>query len=105
MLDGDPAPLPQNGGGARSQFLAYVYCGQTAGWVKTPRGMEVDLGQIHIVLEGVPALCERGIAASPLFGPCLLWPRLPISATAELLSLLAYRILKFSLEPDYYSYH
>jgi len=28
---------------------------------------------------------ESGTAASPLFGPCLLWPRSPISATAELL--------------------
>jgi len=28
---------------------------------------------------------ERGTAAPPLFGPCLLWPRLPISATSELL--------------------
>jgi len=31
---------------------------------------------------------ERGTAASPLFGPYLLWPRSPISATAELLLLL-----------------
>jgi len=28
---------------------------------------------------------QRGTAAPPLFGPCLLWPRSPISATAELL--------------------
>ena len=31
-----------------------------------------------------PSSRERGTAA-PLFGSCLLWPRLPISATAELL--------------------
>ena len=30
---------------------------------------------------------ERGTAQPPLFGPCLLWPRSPISATAELLSI------------------
>jgi len=36
-----------------------------AGWMKTPLGMEVDLGPGHIILDGVPAPCERGIAASP----------------------------------------
>ena len=62
-----------------TQFLAHVYCGQTAGWMKTPLGTEVDLGQGHIVLDGVPALNS----SRPLFGPCLLWPQLFISATAE----------------------
>jgi len=69
-----------------TQFLAHVYCGQTAGWMKTPLGTEVDLGPGHIVLDWVPALRERGAAApSPLLGACLLWPQSPISATAELL--------------------
>ena len=54
-------------------ILAYVYCGQTAGWMKTPFGTEVDLGPGHIVLAGVPALRERGTAAPTLFGPSLLW--------------------------------
>jgi len=64
-------------------------CGQTAGWMKTtpsPLGTEVDLGPCHIVLDGFPASGERGTAAlPPHFGPCLLWSRSPISATAELL--------------------
>jgi len=51
--------------------------------MKTPLGAEVDLGPGH-VLDGVPALRERGTAA-PSFRPCLLWPRSPISTTAELL--------------------
>ena len=38
-----------------TQFLAHVYCGQMAGWMKTPLGTEVDLGPGHIVLDGVPA--------------------------------------------------
>jgi len=46
---------------------------------------EVDLGAGHIVLDGFPLLRERGTAPPPLLGPCLLWPRSPISATAELL--------------------
>jgi len=55
-------------------------------WMKTPLGTEVDLGPGHIVLDGNPAHPrERGRAPLPLFGPCLLWPRSPISATAELL--------------------
>ena len=53
------------------QFSAHVYCGQMAGWMKTPLGTEVDLRPGHIVLDGVPALCEKGTAA-PLFDPCLL---------------------------------
>jgi len=50
-----------------------------------PLGTEVDLGPGHIVLDGVPAVRRRGTAETPVFGPCLLWPRLPISTTAELL--------------------
>ena len=35
-------------GGTAPQFSAYVHCGQTAGWIKTPLGTEVDLSLIHI---------------------------------------------------------
>jgi len=35
---------PQKMGGAQPhQFLAHVYCGQTAGWIKMPFGTKVDL--------------------------------------------------------------
>jgi len=57
------------------------YCDQTAGWMKTPLGTEVDLRGGHIVFDGFPALREKG-TAPPLLGRCLLWPRSPISATA-----------------------
>jgi len=53
-------------------ILAHVYCDQTAGWMKTPLGTEVDvldLGPGHIVLDGVPAPRERGTAALPSFRP------------------------------------
>jgi len=46
-----------------TQFLVHVYCGQMAGWMKTPLGTEVDLGPGHIVLDGVYSSRERGIAA------------------------------------------
>jgi len=55
-----------------------------AGWMNTPLGMEVDLGPGHNVLDGIPAPA-KGAQQPPIFGPCLLWPRSPISATAELL--------------------
>ena len=41
VLDGDPAPFPQKGGGATPKFSAHVYCGQTAGWMKLVLSMEV----------------------------------------------------------------
>jgi len=58
VFDVDPTQLPQKKKSTPTpyptQFLA-VYCGQMAGWMKTPLGTEVDLGPSHIVLDGVPA--------------------------------------------------
>ena len=68
------------------QFLAHVYYGQMDGWMKKPLGTEVDLGPGRIVLDGVQAPSKGAQQPPPpLFGSCLLWPRSPISATAELL--------------------
>jgi len=58
--------LPEKRHTHPTQFLAHVYCGQSAGWMKTPLGTEVDLGPGHTVLDGVPVLRKRGTAA-PLF--------------------------------------
>jgi len=80
VLDGDTAPLPPKGAAADPQFLAHVYCGQTAGWIKTPLGTEVDLGPGHFVLDGFPAIGERGTAATPSFR------HMPIVATVAHLS-------------------
>jgi len=53
------------------KFWAPFYCGQTAGCIKMPLGVEVGLGLGHVVLDGDPApLPKRG--APPIFGPCLL---------------------------------
>jgi len=38
------------------QFLADVYCGHTAGWIKMPLSTEVNLGPADVVLDGVAAL-------------------------------------------------
>jgi len=64
VLDGDPA-LTLKRGTAPTQFLAHVYCGQTAGWIKMPLGTEVNLGQCDVVRWG---------RSSPIFCPCLLGP-------------------------------
>jgi len=42
VLDWDSAPLSK--GTQPPQFLAHICCGQLAGWIKTPLGMEVGLG-------------------------------------------------------------
>ena len=79
-----PSPLPLKG--AQPQFSVHVYCGQRAGWMKTPLGTDVDLGTGHIVLDGDTVRPrERGIAVPSLFGSCLLWSRSPFSATGSLL--------------------
>jgi len=67
VFDGDPAAPRTGGTPTTTQFLARVYCGQTAAWMKTPLGTEVDLGPGHIVLDGVPALRETGTTAPPIF--------------------------------------
>jgi len=40
----------------RPQFLAYVYYGQTAEWIKMALGTKVGLGPGDIALDGDPAL-------------------------------------------------
>ena len=63
-----------------------------AGWIKMPLGMEVNLGLGDVVLDGVEAPPPLKEAQPPVFGAYLLWPRSPISATAELLFQVAAKI-------------
>ena len=74
VLDWDRASPSPKGGGA-PQFSAHVYCGQTAGSLKTPFVTEVDLGPGHIVLDGDRSPPVKGAQHPPLFGPSLLWPQ------------------------------
>jgi len=64
--------LPKKGAES-PQFSAHFYCGQTAGCIKMPLGMEVGLGPGHFVLHGDPVPPKKG-AQPTIFGPCLLWP-------------------------------
>ena len=59
---------PEEGHTHPTQFLAHVYCGQMAGWMKTPLGTEVDLIPGHIVLDGVRAPAN-GAQQPPSFRP------------------------------------
>jgi len=36
VFDGDPAFPQKKGHSPSTQFLAHVYCDQTAGWIKMP---------------------------------------------------------------------
>jgi len=66
-------------------------CGQTAGFMKTPLGTEVELGLGHIVLVGQPPPTAKGAQQPPVLGPCLLWLRSPMSAiTAQLFYPILY---------------
>jgi len=47
---GTQRPSPKRG--TAPQFLAHVYSGQTAEWMKVALGMEVGLGPGDIVLDG-----------------------------------------------------
>jgi len=63
VFDRDPATPGRKGTCTPTHFLAHVYCGQMAGWMKTPLGTEVDRVTDHIVLDVVAAVRERSTAA------------------------------------------
>jgi len=69
VFDGDPATARTEGTPTITQFLAHVYCGQTAGLMKMPLGTKVDLGPGHIVLDEVPQLYAKRAQQSPSFRP------------------------------------
>jgi len=59
--------LPLKGAHAAPVFVPFLNCEQTAGWMKTPLGTEVDLGRGHIVLDGDPAPPPKGHSSPLLF--------------------------------------
>ena len=79
VLDGNPAPPPTERGTAGPalfgpHFSAYIYCGQTARWIKMPLFTQVGLGPGDIVLDGTQLPQGNGHSSLKLFSPCLLWP-------------------------------
>jgi len=68
VFDEEPAHPQKKGHSRPTQFLAHVYRGQTAGWIKMPLGTVVNLGPGDVVLDGVAATPpKRGTA--PIFQP------------------------------------
>jgi len=65
---GTQLPPPE---GHSPQFLAHICCGQMAGWIKMPRGMEIGLGQAILCYMGTQVSCPKKEAKPPpIFGPC-----------------------------------
>jgi len=60
-------PFPQTGAEPPPQFSAHFYCGQTAGCINMPLGVDVGLSPGDFVLDGDPVIPPQ------IFGPCLLW--------------------------------
>jgi len=72
---GPSSPPPKRGQSPPAQFLADLYCCQTAGCIKMPLGMEVGLGPGDFVFDGDPATPRtEGTHHHPVFGPCSLRP-------------------------------
>ena len=86
VYDGDSATARTEGAPPPASFWTmFIVAKRLDGW-RRQLGTEVDLGPDHVVLDGDPAPPAKGEQQPPhLFGPCILWPRSPISATAELL--------------------
>jgi len=94
VLDGDPAP-PQKTA-QHPNFCPMSIVAKRLYCIRIPLGTDIGLSLGDIVLDGDPAPREM-VRAAPLFGPCLLWPRSPISATAELLLPLIFAVLLVDL--------
>ena len=58
--------------GGAPKFLAHVYCGQTAGWIKMVLGTEIGLSPGDFVLGGDPVPSPQNGAVPLIFGPRLL---------------------------------
>jgi len=59
---------PQKGGGTPPQFSAHFYCGQTAGCIKMPFGIEVGLSPGDFMLYGGPSPPPKKGAEPQIFG-------------------------------------
>jgi len=70
-----PCLLWPNGRPSR-QLLSCCYCGQRAGYIKMPLGMEVGLSPGDFVLDGDSAPSPKRGGAPPVFGPSIVAKRL-----------------------------
>jgi len=82
VLDGDPGSPPPKG--YSPQFLAHICCGQMAGWIKMPLGIEVGLGQSDFVLDADPAPPPQKGGRCPNFWPISIMAKLLDASTCHL---------------------
>ena len=80
---------PQKRAHPPTEFLAHVYCGQMAGWIKMELGMDVGISPGHIVLDGDPALLpKRGrspqLSAHIYCGQTAAWIKMPLGTEVGL---------------------
>jgi len=87
VFDGDPATLKRRHT-YPIQFLAHVYRGRTAGWIKMPLGTEVNLGPGDVVLDGVAAAHKRSTAPQysvhVYCGQTAGWKKTPLGTEVDL---------------------
>ena len=83
---GPSFPPPPQKGDTNPQFLADVCCGQTAGWIKMPLGMEVGLGPGQIVRWGPSPPKEHSpqFSAHVCCGQGAAWIQMPLGMEVEL---------------------
>jgi len=95
-----PSPLPTKGVEPPSKFSAHFYCGQTAGCIKMPLGMEVGLRPGDFVLDGDPAPFPKR-RRSPKFsahvycGQTAGWIKMPLGTEVG----LVLRDIVFDVDP------
>jgi len=78
VLDGDPARLPKKG--AEPPIFAHFYCGQMAGCIKMPFGMEVGFSPCDFVLD-VDSAPSPKWGGAPHFRPMSVvakWTKMPL---------------------------
>ena len=83
MPDGD---LASDKGAQQPPLSAHVCCGQTARWIKMPRGLDSGLDPGHIVLDGAPS--PRGTvpqcSAHVCCGQTAGWINMPLDREVDL---------------------
>ena len=88
VFDGEPDPAtPEKRDTHPTEFLAHIYCGQTAGWIKKPLGTEVglNLGPRDVVLDGLGRSSPPKRGTGPQFsvhvycGQTAGWVKTPLS--------------------------
>jgi len=71
VLHWDPIPSPRKKGEhTNPNYLTCSSCGQMAAQIKMPRGTEIGLGPLHVVLDGDSASSQKGQRAG--------WIKMPL---------------------------